>query len=80
MDALIKVGALCCDCQGEESQQFCYDLLGAHGNASRPIATWVAKGETEVREGSVDATSLIAFALEKLGFYKPGAHAKDGEL
>mmetsp|Transcript_997 Transcript_997/g.2505 ORF Transcript_997/g.2505 Transcript_997/m.2505 type:complete len:277 (+) Transcript_997:3-833(+) len=68
MDAVAKVGGVCCDCKPkEENQQFCYDILGKHGNTTRPLAAWLRKGELQVYEQEPLPENLIAFALEKIG-------------
>lgn len=69
MDALVKVGAVCCDCN-EDGAAFCASSLKqGEEDFKPPMAFWVAKGERTMLKG-VEPTgpALVGVVLQKLGF------------
>lgn len=68
MDALAKVGGLCCDCE-KDSEEFCSEMLGEeHRNSKRPLVAWVEKGKVEGIPGKITAQFLVNLTLTKFGF------------
>mmetsp|Transcript_1482 Transcript_1482/g.2490 ORF Transcript_1482/g.2490 Transcript_1482/m.2490 type:complete len:288 (-) Transcript_1482:132-995(-) len=76
MDALAKVGGLCCDCAGEDSANFCSEILGEHRTSPRPLVAWVEKGAVEGHPGKITAQSLVELSLTKFGFLGGSADAE----
>ena len=69
MDALAKVGAVCCDCN-EDAAAFCASSLRL-GEEDFPVpqAFWVAKGRRELLKGAdFSVPSLLQLAVQKLGY------------
>mmetsp|Transcript_90594 Transcript_90594/g.161358 ORF Transcript_90594/g.161358 Transcript_90594/m.161358 type:complete len:194 (-) Transcript_90594:36-617(-) len=69
MDALAKVGGVCCDC-GEEAAAFCStSLRQGEEDLKTPQAFWVAKGQrTLLKDVEFTAPQLFGRTVEKLGF------------
>lgn len=69
MDALVKVGGVCCDC-GEDAEAFCASSLKiGEEDLKPPQAFWVAKEERTLLTGvDMTAPKLAESALQKLGF------------
>lgn len=74
MDALAKVGAVCCDC-GEDAAAFCATALRqGEADLAPPQAFWVAQGKrTLVQVPAMTAKQLAIASMEKLDFLKPGS-------
>eukprot|EP00928_Gymnodinium_smaydae_P018397 TRINITY_DN17005_c0_g1_i3.p2 TRINITY_DN17005_c0_g1~~TRINITY_DN17005_c0_g1_i3.p2 ORF type:complete len:250 (+),score=83.83 TRINITY_DN17005_c0_g1_i3:314-1063(+) len=74
MDALIKVGGVCCDC-GEEAEAFCASSLKlGEEDFKPPQVFWASKGSRNMLKGAeMTAAGLAASALEKLGFSEGGS-------
>lgn len=73
MDAIAKVGAVCCDC-GEEAAAFCAtSLRQGEEDLKPPQALWVAKGERGLlKDAEFTAPKLTERVVEKLGFLAGG--------
>jgi len=71
MDALLKVGGVCCDC-GEDGAAFCdSSLLIGEETLKPPQAFWVEKGKRNMlKDIGITGPALAAGALAKLGFVK----------
>ena len=69
MDALAKVGAVCCDCN-EDAGAFCASSLRVgEDDFPAPQVFWVSKGQRELLQDlSLSASSLVQLAVQKLGF------------
>lgn len=74
MDALAKVGGVCCDCN-EDAQAFCASSLRVgEEELHAPQAFWVSKGERKIiRDVELTAPLLAASVLKQLGFAVGGA-------
>lgn len=73
MDALVKVGAVCCDC-GEDGAAFCASSLRiGEEEVKPPQAFWVAKGLRTLLNGTeITASGLAGRVVEKLGLLASG--------
>mmetsp|Transcript_76386 Transcript_76386/g.181681 ORF Transcript_76386/g.181681 Transcript_76386/m.181681 type:complete len:200 (+) Transcript_76386:442-1041(+) len=69
MDALAKVGGVCCDCN-EDNEAFCASSLRiGEEDIKTPQVFWVAKGtRTLLKDAKMNAGALVGTTLEKLGF------------
>lgn len=69
LDALAKVGAVCCDCN-EDSLAFCASSLRlGEEDIPAPQAFWVSKGHRDLlRDAKLAASDLVQLAVKKLGF------------
>jgi hypothetical protein len=69
MDALVKVGAVCCDCN-EDASAFCASSLRiGEEEVKAPQAFWVSKGNRKLLTGvELTAAGLAKTAVEHLGF------------
>jgi len=69
MDALIKIGGVCCDCN-EDNEAFCASSLRiGEEDLAAPQVYWVAKGtRTLLKDIDISAKALVSAGLEKLGF------------
>mmetsp|Transcript_95151 Transcript_95151/g.268863 ORF Transcript_95151/g.268863 Transcript_95151/m.268863 type:complete len:195 (-) Transcript_95151:109-693(-) len=78
MDALLKIGGVCCDC-GDDSVAFCASSLRfGEVDIAPPQAFWVAKGQRALLNGTAfTAQALTENVFMKLGF---AAHAAKAEL
>lgn len=76
MDALVKVGSVCCDCN-EDGVAFCGSSLRiGEEDIKPPQAFWVSKGSrTLLKDVQVTEDSLVVTILQKLGY----ASAKEGK-
>lgn len=77
MDELVKVGAVCCDCD-DEHKAFCANALREGEDVlPTPQVYWVSKGERQALKG-IEFTSkaLAQTALEKRGFVKASTGEK----
>lgn len=77
MEALAKVGSVCCDCS-EDTIAFCASSLRqGEEDFKAPQAFWVSKGmRTLVKDTEFTAPKLAEVTLAKLGFSAEGAEAK----
>ena len=74
MDALAKVGAVCCDCN-EDAAAFCASSLRVgEDDFPAPQVFWVSKGQRELLKNlplnPLSASSLVQLAVQKLGFQR----------
>ncbi|CAE8674506.1 unnamed protein product [Polarella glacialis] len=69
MDALIKVGAVCCDCD-EGGEAFCASSLKRGEEDFKPPAVfWLSKGKRNLlKDMEPTAPNLVAHMAEELGF------------
>ncbi|CAJ1344313.1 unnamed protein product [Effrenium voratum] len=69
MDALAKVGAVCCDCN-EDASAFCASSLRiGEEDVPAPQVFWVSKNQRELLRGAdLSAGSLAKLTVDKLGF------------
>ena len=76
MDALAKVGGVCCDCN-EDAAAFCASSLRiGEEDVQAPQVFWVSKGHRELlKDAEMSAGTLSKLAVMKLGFL-PGARAE----
>jgi thiol-disulfide isomerase/thioredoxin len=78
MDALVKIGAVCCDCN-DDTAAFCSSSLKLGEEDFKPPRTfWVSKGRREMLkgDGGITAHGLIANALSRLGYYAGAGEAE----
>lgn len=77
MDAVAKVGSVCCDCS-EDTIAFCASSLRqGEEDLKAPQAFWVSKGVRSLVKGAeLTAPKLAEITLAKLGFGAEGAEAK----
>lgn len=68
MDALAKIGGVCCDC-GEDAEAFCASSLKiGEEDLQPPQAFWVSKGErTFLKDAQLEAGALAQSIVQKLG-------------
>merc|ERR1712025_552337 len=70
--AVAKVGAVCCDCEGEESAAFCRDVLGReHGDVPLPSLTWVEGGSLQLLKKAISVPGAIEYAFDMMGYLPP---------
>lgn len=81
MDALAKVGGVCCDC-GEDAEAFCASSLKiGETDLKAPQAFWVAKGmRTIIQDAEMTAENLAKHTLQKLGFASSSAGEAKSDL
>mmetsp|Transcript_43042 Transcript_43042/g.125168 ORF Transcript_43042/g.125168 Transcript_43042/m.125168 type:complete len:198 (-) Transcript_43042:62-655(-) len=81
MDALVKVGGVCCDC-GEDAAAFCSSSLRiGEEDLQPPQAFWVAKGSRKhIKMADMSATQVVISAMEQLGFLKGKSGGASEEL
>merc|ERR1740139_808121 len=74
MDALVKVGAVCCDCN-EDAGAFCASSMRiGEEELKAPQAFWVTKGKRDLLKGAeVTAAGLAKVAVQRLGFAEKAA-------
>lgn len=78
MDAIVKVGAVCCDCT-EDTIAFCASSLRiGETDVQAPQAFWVANGKRTMLEGAeVTAAGLVDKVLGRLGLLASGGKGEE---
>mmetsp|Transcript_34035 Transcript_34035/g.79318 ORF Transcript_34035/g.79318 Transcript_34035/m.79318 type:complete len:326 (-) Transcript_34035:241-1218(-) len=81
MDALAKVGGVCCDCN-EDAVAFCASSLRiGEEDVQAPQVFWVSKGHRELlKDADMSAPSLNKLAVTKLGFFSGSRASQGSEL
>jgi len=77
MEALAKVGGVCCDC-GEDAEAFCASSLKiGEEDMKPPQVFWASKGlRNMLKDADISASGLSKIALEKIGFAEAPGEAK----
>jgi len=77
MDALVKVGAVCCDCN-EDASAFCASSLRVgEEELKAPQAFWVSKGKRNILKGvEITAKGLAQVTALRLGFAEKAANTE----
>lgn len=78
MDALVKVGAVCCDCN-EDGAAFCASSLKQGETDLLPPQTfWVSKGKRTIfKDAEPTALGMVSSVVEKLGLLKSAGKGEE---